>query len=293
MPIVLAVLLIAAVLLGLFPNLENHLERNVLLVGRVSLLMDRSFAGNTELKVMLGTSSEESQEETASVCTWEKRDIQRCVRALMAAVDDGVQLGELVEPLSTLSGYPDAQNIVASYAGEVWFRAGRVNDAITVWRDWLGPLQKIDKLSELYEAGQEEATTVLIYSLDLETQIESAGRRARITRVLVSLAQKSSKSQDYPTSETYWRWLTVQYPERAGYHANLAVALRKQGKLIGALREFQGAVCLQPDKVAYQVHLMRLLEDLGYLQEARKVALKVLTLEPDNEAAKKIIETSE
>lgn len=285
--------MIAVTLLGLFPSLENHLERNGVLVGRVSLLMDRSFAGNAELKETLETDLEDSQEEIASACTGKKGDTQTCVRALMAVVDDGVQPRELIEYLSTLSEYPDAQNIVASYAGEIWFRAGRVNDAVTIWRDWLGPLQKTDKLSNLYDAGQEEAATALIYSLDLETQIESAGRRARIARVLVSLGQKSSKNQDYPTSETYWRWLTVQYPERAGYHANLAVALRKQGKLRGALREFQEAVCLQPDNVAYQVRLMRLLEDLGCLHKARQVALKVLALEPDNQVAKKIIETSE
>jgi len=267
--------MIAVTLLGLFPSLENHLERNGVLVGRVSLLMDRSFAGNAELKETLETDLEDSQEEIASACTGKKGDTQTCVRALMAVVDDGVQPRELIEYLSTLSEYPDAQNIVASYAGEIWFRAGRVNDAVT------------------YDAGQEEAATALIYSLDLETQIESAGRRARIARVLVSLGQKSSKNQDYPTSETYWRWLTVQYPERAGYHANLAVALRKQGKLRGALREFQEAVCLQPDNVAYQVRLMRLLEDLGCLHKARQVALKVLALEPDNQVAKKIIETSE
>lgn len=130
----MAVVLIVVTLSGFYANLANHLERNVLLVERLSLLMDRSFVEDAKLRIALDATSENHQEKLGRACTDKKQDAQACARALMAAVDDGMQLSKLVEHLSTLSEYPDARNIVASYTGEIWFRAGRVNDAITVWR---------------------------------------------------------------------------------------------------------------------------------------------------------------
>lgn len=151
-----------------------------------------------------------------------------------------------------------------------------------VWRDWLAPFQRIDKISELYEAGQEQAAVTLIDSLDLETRIESGDRRATISKVLIPLAQESAKIEEYAAAERYWRWAAVQFPERASYHFELTHNLLRQGKYEEALSSMLMAAELRPESTTYQLYLAR--------QEAMKAALQAQRIDPDNPSAKNLLQ---
>lgn len=268
-----------------------NVERNLVLIDRVPILIDASYDRVSELQVSgsEGPGWRPDRAAVTSACVGKNMDAPRCARTLMAGVDGGMPLGELSYYLGTLSSYPVEQSIVASYAGEVWYRVGVKDDAVAVWCEWLAPLLRIDKAARLYEAGHTETALLLINSLDPEVQIESGIRRASVVRILVQMALKSAESEDYGAAEAYWQRAAVQHPERAAYHFNQAIALQRQGRFEEALEPLQKAVRLQPNSPSYQLRLAQTLERLGRKEEAKDVARKLLELDPDNEAAKRLL----
>ena len=270
----------------------SDIQRNFVLIDRIPVLMDPSYHPGSGLPVHGSPRAGWRAEQAAvsSVCGVQRMDAARCARTLMAAVDAGMPSEELVHHLGVLSNYPAEQSMVASYAGEVWYRLGAVDDAIAVWREWLHPLLRIDKAKRLYEAGHAGNAILLIESLDPEVKIESGVRRAFVVRVLVQIAQESAEKQDYGAAAIYWRRAAVQHPERESYHFNLAIALQRQGKLEEAIVPLQEAVRLRPDSPSYQLRLAQALYRLGRKEEAKEAAQRVLALDPHNQAAQKLIE---
>lgn len=270
-------------------------QQNLVLISRVPLVMDSSYKSVSELPMPAwpGTNWQAQQADIAFACEGKKLNAFRCARALISAVDAGVPFEDLVRHLEVLNDYPAEQSMVASYAGEIWYRHGAVDDAIAVWQDWLHPLLRIDKARQLYEAGHAGNAVLLIDSLDPGVRIESGIRRAFVVRMLVQIAQESAEKQDYGTAAIYWRRAAVQHPERESYHFNLAIALQRQGKLEEALVPLREAVRLRPDSPSYQLRLAQVLYRLGRREEAKDVAQRVLVLDPHNQAAKKLIEQIE
>lgn len=285
---------VGVVLLSAMSAWENcsDWQRNLVLISRVRLFMDSSYRYVSELPMpaLPGTGCRAEQADISFACEGKKIDAFQCARALMAAVDAGMSFEELVRHLGDLNDYPAEQSVVASYAGEMWYRQAVVDDAITVWQEWLHPLLRIDKARRLDEAGHGGDAILLIDSLDPEARIESDIRRVFVVRVLVQIAQESVEKQDYGAAAIYWRRATVQYPERESYHFNLAIALQRQGKLEEALISLREAVRLRPDSPSYQLRLAQVLYRLGRKEEAKEAAQRVLVLDPHNQAAKKLIE---
>lgn len=287
---------LGAILLGAATVLANghRIHRNVTLIRRLPILADRSYAHGraSELQSLQlsGRHWQASLDTLISSCSIKSVDGNQSVQTLMIGVDTGIDRSELTRCLENLAIDSADKAIIAAYAGEVWYHLGQVDDAITVWRDWLPPLQRIDKAQRLYDAGHTDTTMLLIKSLDPESRIESGIQRGTVTRILVQAAKESAKSQEFALAEDYWRRAAVQYPERAGYHYNLGITLQRQNRYEEALNSLREAARLQPDNIAYLVRLAMVLEKLGHQAEAEETAQRVLMLEPNNQTAGKLLE---
>ncbi len=279
---VVALLLIILAIYTRWPTFE----RNYVLVSRISALLDTTYT-----KDLIGLSFLQARQSTVlPPCTTIVFSAPQCTRTLMASVDAGATLDTIKVPLDALNDHPAELSIIASYAGEVWYRSGRKDEALTVWLSWLGPLQRIDIASRLFNAGNKDDALILINSLDPKVRIESGVRRGALIRILIPSAQSSSKNQDHNEAENYWRRATLQYPERAGYYFNLAVALQSQDKFEEALIPLREAVQLQPTNASYQLRLSLALEKLENHLESKQVAQRVLVLDPKNQTARRILE---
>lgn len=259
-------------------------ERNYVLANHIPILLDSSYTREFRWQ--------ESYERIPMLpCLTEDFDAMQCARVVMASVDAGATLATINIPLDALRGHPGELSIAASYAGEVWYRAGRTDEALTVWLGWLAPLQRIDTASRLFEAGNLDDAISLVDSLDPNVKIDSGIRKRKLTRIVVAAAKESDKRKDFAAAADYWRRAIVQRPEQATYHFNLAVLLESQRKWEESLTALRKAVQLRPDSISYQVRLVRALKNLGRLEEAQKAAQQALVLDPTNQTVLSILES--
>jgi predicted O-linked N-acetylglucosamine transferase (SPINDLY family) len=70
-------------------------------------------------------------------------------------------------------------------------------------------------------------------------------------------------------------------PDAPLAHANLAMALRRQGRLADAAASYRRALALRPDLVDAHVNLGAVLQELGALDEARAHCERAVALRPD------------
>ncbi|RMG74047.1 MAG: tetratricopeptide repeat protein [Chloroflexi bacterium] len=274
--------IVAIILFALsgFRITQIALPNNLFMVKQLPLLVDTSYS--KELKPL----------ETVLIIDLMPCDTKiyssACLHTLMASINSGLPLDQLSIYLEKLNDYPDQQVILASYAGEIWYRTDRKSDALAVWQNWLTPYHKIDEANRLYQAGQVEDALEIVNSLDLETRIESDLRRRDLNRIIIDMAVKLTDAGLNDMAENYWYWATIQYPDRPSYAFSLGLTLYNQGRLEEAAHQFENAISLNPKSISYQIRLAQTLIRLDRKDEARVLLDGILEIEPENEIANEL-----
>lgn len=272
-------------------QIQQIVQRNLFLLDRLVLLSDESYMPALEGGgLWWGDGNFDSNQARTVTACQNILVITDCVRALMLEIDMQITLEQLRPYLEKMAFQPGERNIVASYAGEIWYRANHPQDAVTVWQTWLTPPSRVQKVLRLWRAGRRDVALSLIDSLASDAKVTDVKQRTAFADVLTQIAQESASNNDFVTAEAYWQRATVQYPARAHYFLNLADTMQQQGKLEESLVPLAEAIRLAPDSIAYRQRQVLVLVQLGYWEDVKKAADAILLLDDDNQVAKEALQ---
>ncbi|MBA2115861.1 tetratricopeptide repeat protein [Bremerella alba] len=194
---------------------------------------------------------------------------------------------EAIEEFETAAGSPRFErNAVALLAG-LRIKQKRFDEALELYQrgaeeepgqlDWQESILRIHLLKK-----DNEALLQLIPKIAVQKHHDVLLRKKMAEILLLQESWEEAAKWAYEV-------IGIQVTD-ADAHALLAQAYRGQKKWDLAAREFEVAGQLRPKTVSWSVEAAELYHQAGRLDKAQKVAQRVLDLDPDNAAAKAILD---